>query len=70
METGTLVIWKIDHAESIEKKLNCNPDLEIGIVLDKRNKLTNKIKVPSVLVFWTGRKVSSGWSPLESIKKI
>ena len=70
MEVGSLVVWKIDYDESIDMKLECNPDLEVGIILGNRSNLTNKIKVPSSLVFWTGKNVTYGWTPSTSIKKI
>lgn len=70
MEIGSLVVWKIDYDESIDMKLEHNPDLEVGIILGNRDKLTKKINIHSSLVFWTGKSVTYGWTPSTSIKKI
>jgi len=75
MKIGSLITWKVDKKEFIEKKCFKNPDLEIGIVLDKKENL--KSSEPGALVFWYikhGTFPSSSekmcWCPIDSITEI
>jgi hypothetical protein len=69
MQVGSLVVWLVDYEDSIEKKSVANPELEVGIVLGFRDKLTENINEKSCLVFWSGKKNSSGWTKLSFVKK-
>ena len=70
MKIGSLVVWDVDHTSALKKKFTRNLDLEVGIILDKKESLTSYSNNPGFLIFWAGKKNSSGWSPKSSIKKI